>query len=824
MNIKAVLMAGGKGTRLRPLTCSIPKPMVPVLNKPVIEYSIDLLKKYGIKDIAITMAYLPSNIMDYFNIKEDSEVNLKYYIEEKPLGTGGSVKNAEEFLDETFIVLSGDALTDINIDQAIEYHKSKKSKATILLNKELVPLEYGVIVTDENGRIIRFLEKPSWGEVFSDTINTGIYILEPEVFKYFKKGDNFDFSKDLFPKLLEDNIPMYGYVIDDYWCDVGDINSYIQAHFDILNKNVKTKIGLLEFKNDIWIGEGVKIPSSAKLIPPVYIGKNSVLGDETSIGPFTVIGDNCFIGEGTSLKKTIIWNNTRLGKNNECRGNVICSNVQIKDKVSLFEGSAIGNESIISDGVIVKPNIKIWPDKKIEENTVVNQNLVWGTKISKTIFGNRDISGQLNIDITPEFVSLLGSAFASIMKGENTFLVGSDNSSAARNIKNSLIGGITSTGAGVIDIMSSTIAMNRFAVRYYNADGGIYIRMNHIDPDIVHIEFINNNGVNIDRNTERKVENIFNIGNFERCNADQIKDVVKIDNFSILYTKQGLDLLEDVSKIKRNSPKIVIASQSIDMINYATTYFNRIGCNIQSLYPLYNNTKAEERLSHIAKAVVDSGADMGIIFSENGENIILIDEIGRIIDKEKYLALVSLVILKSSNRNKLIMPNNSPNVVENIAKEYGVEVIRTKSNLSDIMNMMIDRNDKSENTLLQYILYFDGIWGAGRIVDFLVQNNMKLRHLVEEIPEFYFIKKEVSCEWKDKGRIMREIIEEYKDQDIELFEGVRINNEKGWTLILPDSEKPVFNIFTEGFSEEYAEELSTFFSDKVKSLLNIQGQ
>lgn len=816
-------MAGGKGTRLRPLTCDIPKPMVPILNKPIMEYTINLLKQFDIEDIGVTLAYLPESIIDYFSTGEGWRVNLNYFIEEIPLGTGGSVKNAEDFLDDTFIVISGDILTDIDIKKAIEYHKMKKSKATLLLKKEPVPLEYGVIVTDEDSRVIKFLEKPSWGEVFSDTINTGIYILEPEVLDYYKKGQNFDFSKDLFPKLLKDNVPMYGYIINDYWCDIGDINSYIQSQFDILNKKVKVELNYREIQNGIWVDEGAEISNSAQITPPVYIGKNTIIGSSANIGPYTIIGDSCVIREGTSLKKTIIWNNTKIGKNTQCRGNVICSNVHIKNRVNLYQGSAVGVGSVLSSGVIVKPNIKIWPDKRVEENTVVNQNLIWGTKASKVLFGHRDISGELNIEITPEFVSQLGSAFATSMEKESIYVVGCDDTSAAKNIKNSLITGILSTGAGVIDIESSTMAMNRFAVRHYNAAGGAYIRMDYSEPDIVHIELIDGNGANIERNTERKIENIFNRGDFERCNADQIKDIVKISSFTSLYTKQGTDLLEDISKIKRHNPRVVIASSTVNMVNHVRNYLKNIGCNIESVFTMYDYKSVKEYISHVAREVTEKKADMGIIFSENGENIILIDERGRIIDKEKYLALVSLISLKASNLDKLVMPNNSPTVIEHLAKKYGAEIIRTKSNLADMMKEMLDKESLEKESMLQYILYFDGIWGVGIIIDFLVQQNMSLGSLYDEIPDFYFVKKEVACDWKDKGRVIREIIEEYKDKDIELFEGVKINDNRGWSLILPDRERPVFNIYAEGFSQEYAEELSTFFSEKVRSLLKNQG-
>lgn len=196
--MKSVIMAGGEGTRLRPLTCNIPKPMVPVVNKPVMEHIIELLRKYNLTDIAVTLQYLPNIIKNYFSDGREFDVNLRYYVEDKPMGTAGSVKNAEDFLDDTFVVISGDALTDIDLKKAIDFHFSKKSMATLVLKKVEIPLEYGVVVTDEDGRITRFLEKPSWGEVFSDTVNTGIYILSPEVLKYYNKNEIFDFSKDLF--------------------------------------------------------------------------------------------------------------------------------------------------------------------------------------------------------------------------------------------------------------------------------------------------------------------------------------------------------------------------------------------------------------------------------------------------------------------------------------------------------------------------------------------------------------------------------------------------------------------------------------------------
>ncbi|MCG8540931.1 MAG: NTP transferase domain-containing protein [Clostridia bacterium] len=817
--IKAVIMAGGKGSRLRPLTCDLPKPMVPILNKPTIEYSIELLKRYGINDIAVTMAYLPSVITDYFHDGSEQGVNLNYYIEDVPLGTGGSVKNACEFLDETFIVISGDALTDINIKEIVDFHKKKNSKATLVLKKESIPLEYGVIITDEEGRIIRFLEKPSWGEVFSDTVNTGIYILEPEVLNYYKKGENFDFSKDLFPRLLDDNVPMYGYVTEGYWSDIGDLNTYKEAQFNILDGRVDFNMDCKEIDKGIWIEEGAKLGENITIVPPVYIGKNCIIKDLAKIGPYVVIGNNCHIDSGATIKKSILWKRTKIGKNSHCRGTSICDNVLIKDRANVLEGSAIGTGTVLSNESVVKPNIKIWPDKNIGENIIVNQNLVWGTKASKTIFGNKDISGHINIDITPEFASRLGSAFASNLREDGIIVVSADHSNSSKLIQNSLISGILSTGKGVINLKDIPMPLNRYAIKYYKAQGGIHVRNDTSNENKIHVEFVDENGANLNRNLERKIENLFNREDFERCNARKMKSVMEIENFFSFYINDGREILDDIPQIKRKNPKLLISSNCKKILELTTHFLENIGCQVECDYSVSKYSSVNRYLKYISTQVLKNKADMGIIFSQNGENLILVDNRGRIIDKEMYTVLSALILLKIGRSKRICVPYTSPKIIEEMAKEYEVEVVRTKTSASHIMNEILNTVDNDRDMFLQYILNFDAILAAGKIIDFLVSSSVSLRELVDELPDYYFVENEIKCDWEDKGRVIKEIIVEHKNKDIELFEGIKINNEKGWALILPDNERPVFKVYAEGFSEEYAKELSTLFSQKVEDLL-----
>lgn len=821
IEIKAVIMAGGEGTRLRPLTCGMPKPMVPVLNRPVMEYTIDLLKKHNIGDVSVTLAYLPSAITEHFDNGERWGVNLNYFIEQTPLGTGGSVKNAGENLNSTFIVISGDALTDLNLKEAVDFHRTKGSKATLVLKREPVPLEYGVIITDENGRIIRFLEKPSWGEVFSDTINTGIYILEPEVLDYYKPGENFDFSKDLFPKLLGDKIPMYGYVTKDYWCDIGDLESYKQTQFDMLKDNIDTVINARQTEEGLWMGEGVEIGANVAISPPVYLGRNCSIAEGCDIHPFTVIGENCRIGRNTTLKKSVLWNNISIGEYCHLRGTVVCSNVHIKNGVSLLENSVIGMDSTINSKVTVKPGIKIWPEKAIDEGKMVTQNLIWGTKGKKTIFGHRDIKGSVNTDITPEFASRLGSAFATL-RGEDSFIITScDNTRGAKLVKDSVMCGILSTGAGAIDIKNASAPANRFAVTYFKADGGIHIRGDCQSQDLVYIELVGGNGANINRGMERRIENLFNRDDYGRCSGARISEPVTVDGFTSIYLKNGAAVLDSLNEIKMKSPGILVSARSGNVLTLATEFLKYIGCDIKAChYDSGGYPPAGDFKISVARQVLEQKLQMGIIFSENGENLILIDDKGNIIDSEKYIALVSLIALKTGFGNKLVLPYTASETIETMAEGYGVKVVRTKSSPSNWMNEMLKAGSTGEGEKLQYALNFDAIWGAGRIIDFLVINKMKLSELAEELPAFHYIKKEVQCDWQDKGRIIREIIRHNKDKELELFEGVKIRDNKGWALILPDSERPIFNIYAEGTSEEYAAELSTAVSEKVMELIN----
>ena len=283
--MQAVIMAGGEGSRLRPLTSNMPKPMLPVANRPLMEHILLLLRRHGFTDVVATVQFLSSVIRNYFGDGSDLGVSLAYSNEEVPLGTAGSVLNAQDLLSGPFLVISGDALTDIDLAEVVRWHRAKGAAATMVLKRMKDPLEFGIVMTAEDGRIERFLEKPTWGQVFTDTINTGMYVLEPEVLDLIPPDQPYDFSSELFPLMLDKGLPLFGFVTDAYWADVGNSEAFLEAQQDALNGRVALDIPGFELRPSVWVGEDVSVDAAARLRPPVLIGDNTRIEAGASVGP-----------------------------------------------------------------------------------------------------------------------------------------------------------------------------------------------------------------------------------------------------------------------------------------------------------------------------------------------------------------------------------------------------------------------------------------------------------------------------------------------------------------------------------------------------------
>ena len=335
--MKALLLAGGLGTRLRPLTDDLPKPMVPIMGRPLLGRIILNLKKSGVDGIVISTYYKSQYIEDYFKQKEDLGVKIHFITEESPLGTGGAIKNAEKFFDDTFLILNSDIVSDIDYADLIKYHKRRRAQVTIASIEVRDTSQYGVIEFDEKGFITAFKEKPKPGESNSKYINAGVYVFEPEVLKEIPENTVISVERETYPKLLEKGYRMAIYKFNGYWIDIGTIDKYKKVHEDILKG--KSRFVSTTSSRGIILGDNVKIHPTARVIGPAYIGNNTEIDAYATVGPYTVIGNNCRIGQESKVSQSVLWDNVKVRRFARLDNAVVTSecivevNMEIKNTV-----------------------------------------------------------------------------------------------------------------------------------------------------------------------------------------------------------------------------------------------------------------------------------------------------------------------------------------------------------------------------------------------------------------------------------------------------------------------------------------------------------
>src|SRR2546421_4352947 len=518
-------MAGGEGSRLRPLTSNQPKPMMPVVSLPMMEHIIGLLKRHGFDDIVVTLAFMPNAIRTYFGDGSEYGVRMVYATEEQPLGTAGSVRNAKDELDERFLVISGDVLTDIDLSKIVAFHESRDALATIGLVAVDNPLEFGIVITRDDGSIERFLEKPTWGQVFSDTINTGIYVLEPSIFDYIPEGTPYDFSSDVFPALLEANESLYGFQCEGYWEDVGTLDAYGKAHQDVLDGKVEIDIPGFRVGEGVWLGEGSEVDPAARIEGPVIIGDYCKVDAGAHVREYTVLGSNVRVGADAYLHRAVVHDNAYLGAGVRLRGAVVGRSCDLRRGARCEEGVVLGDECFVGEHAVINPGVKVYPFKTVEPGAIINSSIVWESRGARHLFGRHGISGLANVDITPELAVRVAMAYGTTLKKGSTVTTSRDTSRAARALKRAVMVGLNAARINVDDLEVAPTPFTRFQVRSERAQGGITVRLAPGDPQSVVIRFFDTDGTDINEATQRKIERYYHRQDYRRAFAADIGDI-----------------------------------------------------------------------------------------------------------------------------------------------------------------------------------------------------------------------------------------------------------------------------------------------------------
>jgi mannose-1-phosphate guanylyltransferase / phosphomannomutase len=823
-------MAGGEGTRLRPMTANQPKPMLPVANRPIMEHVLRLLRRHGFDETIVTVQFLAALVRNYFGDGEEFGMSLQYATEEMPLGTAGSVRNAEDALrDEPFLVISGDALTDMDLTALVNFHKEKGALVTVGLARMPDPLEFGIVITQEDGRIQRFLEKPTWGQVFSDTVNTGLYVMEPEVLAEVPPGEVVDWSGDVFPKLMERGAPLFGYVSEGYWEDVGTHESYLKAQADVLARRVQADIDGFEVSPGVWVAEGAEVDPEAILTGPLCIGDYAKIEAGAELREYTVIGSNVVVKEGAFIHRAVVHNNVYVGQGVNLRGCVIGKNTDVMRLARIEEGAVVGDECVIEPEAYLSAKVKVYPFKTIEAGAVVNNSVIWESRGQRTLFGPRGVSGLINVEVTPELAVRLASAYATTLRKGSTVTTSRDASRAARTLKRAVQGALNASAINVVDLEAQALPVVRFETARDHYSGGVAIRTTAGDPQSVDIIFLDERGAELSPAAQRKLERVFSRQEFRRAFPGEIAELSYSHRVVESYTHELLRCV-DMSGVREAHLKVVADCAGGTTSLVLPSLLGTIGVGVLTLNNRLDEispteTVAQQRagLQRLAEMVSSSQAAFGVRFDPVGERIQLVDEKGELVNEDRALLAVLDLVAAERKSGRVALPVTTTRVAEQVCRFHGVQVTWTPTSMDALTvaaaeeDVIFAADGRGGFVVPECTRTVDGIAAFVRLLGLVARTRLTLSQIDARIPVAHMLKRSIPTPWAAKGSVMREVVEAAGSHEIDTIDGVRVVvPDRGWVLALPDPAEAVTHLWAEGSDADNAQLLMEEWAEVVE--------
>ncbi|TLM65215.1 MAG: phosphoglucomutase [Deltaproteobacteria bacterium] len=835
--MKAVIMAGGFGTRIHPLTINLPKPMIPLINRPIMEHIIELLKRHGITDLVLLLYHQPEVIKKYFGDGSEFGVHITYVTPLEDFGTAGAVKAAARHLGERFLIISGDLLTDFDLGRALAFHEQRAAQATITLTSVTDPLQFGVVITDREGRITKFLEKPGWGEVFSDTINTGIYVLEPEVLERIPAGENRDWAKDVFPQMLADGAPLYGCRVEGYWADIGNPEAYLEACRDIFTGRVSVQVD----DPPRHPGERIHISADAQIDADVELHGMVVLGHNTRVQGRArlhncVVGRNCRIEDGVVLEDAILWDNVTVRAGSRVRFAALGHQVRIGQRVLIEPGVIVADETTVGDDVHIRPDVKIWPRKVIESGATVSTNLIWGEKWRKSLYEGALVRGLTNVEMTPEVAARLGTAYGTTLPKGSFVLAGRDAIRSSRMLKRSFVGGLLSAGVNVRDVRMISLPVLRYKLTTFGEVGGFHFRQSPEDPAATEVIFFDGEGNEISSSAAKGIERIYFKENFRRAHHSEPGGIDELPRIYDFYREGFLRAL-DRDALKKAAPRIVVDLNHSPAANLLPDLLADLGFDVTELNSHVHEKGSDSSpealalaLDRLSRIVVTLGADAGFWLGPSGEKVRLVDAAGRIYENRETLCLLTALACRNKPGGSVVVPVAASEAVDELAQAAGVVVQRIRSDGRSLTEAGRDRQVRIVASLdgrfgwPAFHPHFDGLFTIAKTMELCARTGLTLAQTFELIPPSTFHHLQLACSWEFKGGLMRRMSEDAVDREASFVDGVRIATHRGWVLVLPDQHRPVAHIFVESADPATADRLRDEYRDKVAGWLEEMAQ
>ena len=721
-------------------------------------------------------------------------------------------------------------LTDFDLTAALKFHEAKGAQATMILTRVENPLAFGVVIAAPDGKIQRFLEKPTWGEVFSDTVNTGIYILEPEVMDLIPEKVDYDFSKNLFPLMLQKGMALYGYVADGYWKDVGNLEQYRLAHQDIFAGKVDMPLPgkrLNKIGREIWVGEGAHVSPDAELSGTVIVGKNANIGARCRVTN-SVVGDGSQVEDGAVLVNAVLWNNVSMGAGASAKECVIATGTDVQEKAAIYEGVTISDNCTIGREAVLKAGVKVWPSKVVEDGAQLSTALIWGDKWARSIFGQYGVTGMAGIDLTPEFAAKLGAAYGASLPKGSMILTSRDIHKTSRMINRALISGILSSGVNVHDLQEVPISVARYAVPKLTDAGGLHTRKSPFDPQNIDIKFLDGRGLALSSGKEKGIENLFYREDFRRAAMEETGELTFPHRVLEFYHQGFLEAL-DLKAIVARKPKVVLDYAFSAAAPIFPSLLGHLGCDIIALNAYTDEKKItktpeefQQSLKQLSDIVPTLKADFGVLFDSGAEKVFLVDEKGHVLSGAEALALFTLFSVRRSKGGQVVVPVHASGTLDKLVKDHGGTVVRCRTTTFSLMEEAAKEGvtfaGEPDGGFIfpAFAPFTDAMMSTSKFMEFLAIEGKPISHFLGLVPKASQYMQSVPCSWEMKGTIMRHLIEDTEKDNRELIDGIKLHRNGSSIMILPDVDRAAFHVSAEAPTEAKAKDLVTSFVDKIK--------
>lgn len=772
--MKAVILAGGEGSRLRPLTCNLPKPMARICGKPLLEYILELLNRNNIEECVITLKYLPQIIKEHFWGGKYHNLKLRFTEETEPLGTAGAAKLAADF-NEPFLVMSGDGVCDFELTKIIEYHKSCNADATIVATQVEDPREYGLLHMEADGKVLGFIEKPGWNQATTNWANTGIYIIEPQCLQLIPDNTRFDFAKDLFPAMLNKGLRINGYRAEGYWCDVGDIKAYLQCQKDMLGGKIHCKL-MPETAQGIFIKD--ELPKgNYQLVPPVYIGGNTEIGDGAVIGPSAVVEDGCFLGANSHVAGSVLLENVYLAAETHVTDAVLCSGAAVKKGASIFEGSVIGTQTTVGANATVNSDVFIWPNKQIENGAVVTRNIKYGNT-HHNLFDSDEIGGADGTELTAEMCVRLGAAVGS-SNGLKKVGIACDGGKGCEALIMAFISGLLSVGASVWNFGECFEAQLSYFTSFCGLQTGIFI----CGGEALSVSISGAGGLPLVRNSEREIEKRYSKGDFARCEYTECNNISDTGSMNVMY-QQAL-LKQAPNGLYGTASSVKCEDEKIQM--FLCDILKRLECK--------------------------SSNDTVFNISPSGKTVTANIKSLQPIQYEMLLAVcVNEELLRGHD---VSVPFDAPFILDELSKSGNGKLLRYLHGAND--NSDFDARQNSQRC--PWVR--DGLFMTVKLLSIMKERNMTLQELVAELPIFAVAHNTLKLNFNPS-----ELSNIFKSQKRDFTfekEGIKMNRNTGSLLLVPSKSGKKLYITAEAVNMETAEELCADISKTLNTASSLDS-